>query len=313
MSGFEIGLLIFVILLLLFIVLMSRKIAHNVYHPLRWSIEETRVKENERTPDLMAAYDSWEKTSYELHSRFGYDLKVHFVPFMNPDGTLSKKFVVIAHGYTYTHHGSIKYADIMRKLGFSVVMFDERFHGESGGKNCSLGFYEQYDLEDLISDTFRRYGNDLFLGTYGESMGATTALLEQAFDKRLKFVIADCAFADMSMLVTYLIKRKAHLPKYPFLPLSNLFFKAATGASMQAVEPRVAILKATQPVMFLHGSDDAFVPCIHSQILYDLCPTAKALYLAPNNARHAESFRKNREEYTRLVTEFLTENVLNKA
>jgi fermentation-respiration switch protein FrsA (DUF1100 family) len=284
-------------------------VSRGLFHPLHLSLLETRIKENERTPDLLEAYDAWEKIPYWIPSRFGYDLKVYFLPLRTGD-VPNKRFVVIAHGFTYTHHGSIKYADLMKKLGFNVILFDERYHGESGGKTCTLGYYEQFDLEDIITDTFRRFGSDLFLGTYGESMGATTALLEQAYDKRLKFVIADCPFADLPMLVKYILKHRHHIPVFPFLPVAKGFFRLATKARMDDISPQKAVVKATQPIMFCHGLDDAFIPCAHSRILYDLCPSPKQIYLAGNGARHAESFRKNREEYTRLVTEFMREKVL---
>jgi hypothetical protein len=310
MQWYEWALLTAVLMLIFTTLIISYFIARGAYHPSHFSFAHTRAKEMERTPDLLAEYDKWEKIPYILHSRFGYDLKCYYLPLKNGEET-NRKFVVIAHGYTYTHHGSIKYAWLMKQLGFNVILYDERYHGDSGGKTCTLGYYEQFDLEDIITDTFFRYGPHLFLGTYGESMGASTVLLEQAFDKRLKFVVADCAFADFSMLVESMIRRRFHLPKFPFLPLADIFFRLATKVSMQKIKPKTAVLKATQPVLFIHGKADGFIPCIHSQILYDACPSPKALFLAGNDAKHAESFRKNREEYTKVLFDFMNESVLN--
>lgn len=305
----EIGLPILVFVIIVAILLISLFIARGVYHPLHFSLEQTRAKEMERTPDLLKEYDRWEKRPYWIHSRFGYDLKTYFLPTEKNDGPI-KKFVVIAHGYTYSHHGSIKYAWLMKKFGYNVIIYDERYHAESGGKTCTLGYYEQFDLEDVISDTFHRYGSDLFLGTYGESMGATTALLEQGFDHRLKFVIADCGFSDLRDLLTYICKSKYHLPRFPFIPLAGFFYHLATKARMKDVRPIAAVAKATQPILFIHGKDDRFIPYRHSEMMYEACPTAKHLFIAGNDAHHAESFRKNREEYEKNVTEFMTKNQL---
>lgn len=312
MGWIEITLICFASLLVLFTVSVSYFIARGVFHPLHLSLAQTRAKEMERTPDLLLEYDRWEKHPYMIRSRFGYDLKTYFLPAdeTGTAGTKKNKFVVIAHGYTYSHHGSIKYAWLMKKFGFNVILYDERYHGESGGKTCTLGYYEQFDLEDVISDTFLRYGPNLFLGTYGESMGATTALLEQGFDHRLRFVIADCGFADLPLLLTNMVKSRYHLPRFPFIPLAEMFFRMATRTSMKKIRPIVAVPEATQPILFIHGQEDRFVPAIHSQMLYDACPTAKQIYLAENNARHAESFRKNRQEYERILTEFMVRNQL---
>ncbi|MFH0992910.1 MAG: alpha/beta hydrolase [bacterium] len=286
------------------------RIAFGAYHPRRRSLMETRAIETENTPDLMAAYDAWEKTSYLVRSPFGYDLMTHFFPCSGPETGINHQFVIIAHGFTYTHHGAIKYASIMKDLGFNVVMFDERYHGESGGSNCTLGYYEQHDLRAVIDDTCKRFGPDLFLGTYGESMGAVTAILEQAGDDRLRFVIADCPFADLRGQLRHLVKRTHFIPVWPSLPIAEMIFRAKTKARIAAVSPIVAVTKAKQPILFIHGRADGFIPYESSVRLHAACPDPKALYLADNDARHAESFRKNREEYIAVVNRFMKDHVL---
>ncbi len=275
--------------------------AKSLYHPKTFTLAETHAKENERSPGLMDDYDTWEKETYSLQSRFGYSIQIYYVP--SKKG--SKNFVVIAHGYSYTHHGAVKYAQMMRELGYSIVMFDERFHGQTGGSNCSMGFYEKFDLYDIISDTFARFGNDIFLGTYGESMGGATVLLEQALDNRIKFVVTDCAFADLSLLLAHLIKMRTGLPKYPIIWIANLFFKLATKASIFQVSPKIALKNATVPMLFMHGAEDEFIPPVHSQILYDACITEKDIYIGQNHAKHTDASRYNPEEYRKVLRHFL--------
>lgn len=292
--------------MIIFLVLYSGyTVAKSIYNPKRYSLLESRKRESERTPDLVKAYDSWEKIPYTIESRNGYDLKAYYLPIEKHIHNTTDRFVVIAHGYTYTHHGSIKYASIFKEMGYNVILYDERFHGESGGKNCSLGFYEAQDLADVITDTFTRFGSTIFLGTYGESMGGATVLLEQQNDSRLKFVIADSSFSDLSELVTYLIKKKAHLPKWPFLGIANYFFWVATKVKFSEISPIKAIEKAKVPILLLHGSADEFVPPNHSRQLFDACPSMKKLYISTNPSKHVESFMMNRIEYADTVKEFI--------
>lgn len=299
-------LIISVVIFLVFITLFTGfKIAQSIFHPTRHSLLETRLTEMEKTPDLLRLYDQWEKIEYQIETRHGYPLKAYYLPIDHHPNSSVDRFVVIAHGYTYTHHGGIKYAWIMKQLGFNVILYDERFHGESGGKNCSLGFYEQKDLEDVITDTFMRFGPDLFMGTYGESMGAATVILEQANDDRIKFAIADCSFSDLETLVTYLVKRKIGFPKWPFVNLANFFFKLATKVDFKQISPKEAVKKSKIPILFLHGTADEFIPSSHSQVLFDACNEPKKLFLSPNPAKHAESFKMNRETYTEIVLNFV--------
>ena len=280
-------------------------VAQSIYNPKRYSLLESRKRETERTPDLVTAYDSWEKIPYTIETRNGYNLKAYYLPIEKHNHYSSDHFVVIAHGYTYTHYGSIKYASIFKELGYNVIFYDERFHGESGGKNCSLGYYEAQDLEDVITDTFTRFGSSIYLGTYGESMGGATVLLEQQKESRLQFVIADSSFCDLTDLVTYLIKKKAHLPKWPFLGIANFFFRIATKITFSDISPIKAIKNAKVPVLLLHGSADEYIPPSHSRQLFDACPSVKQLYISTNPAKHVESFMLNRIEYTNTVKEFI--------
>ena len=72
---------------------------------------------------------------------------------------------------------------------------------------CSMGYYEKDDVYDLVSAIIERYGNDIIIGTYGESMGGAAVILEQAIDKRIHFVITDCTF-DLTELMLYQVKRR---------------------------------------------------------------------------------------------------------
>lgn len=278
-------------------------VAKSIFHPIRYSLLETRQTETEKSPGLMKEYDTWDIASYTLKTTNGYNIKVYDVEPIEP--TLD--FVVIGHGFTYTHHGAVKYAKMMRDLGFHVIMYDQRYHGESEGNNCTLGGKEQNDLYDVITDVFTRYGKDIFLGTYGESMGATTVLLEQAYDDRVAFVAADCAFSDMRKQVIYLVRRKMKLPRWLFLPLSNFYFHQETKVNFRDVSPIEAVKIAKVPIFFSHGLNDIFILPIESQILYDATPTLKRLYLGGNGARHAEAQRKNPKAYYNALSEFIHE------
>ncbi|HAQ57039.1 MAG TPA: hypothetical protein DCR44_06555 [Acholeplasmatales bacterium] len=311
MNWYETLLLILFATIPVAFLLLGYRIARGGMHPFRWSLLETRAFEQERTPDLLAQYDAWEKTSYIVPSPHGYGLKTYYVPCDDPAEKKNRKFAVIAHGFSYTHLGSIKYAAMMKDLGYHVVFYDERYHGESGGKSCTLGGMEQDDLRAVIDDTFARFGGDLDLGTVGESMGAVTALLEQADDPRVRFVISDCAFATLNGQFRHLVKRAKFIPLWPSLPISAWIFKKVTHVDPASVRPIDAVARATVPILFIHGEADRYVPTSDATLLYEACHSPKMLWIAGNGARHAESFRKNRTAYLETVHRFMTENKLN--
>lgn len=276
-------------------------IAKNVFHPSIRTLEETRENENEVSPGLMTLYDSWQIEKRRFMTKNKTLIQVYDIIPENE----TKKFVIISHGYTYSHHGSIKYAKMFLKLGFHVILFDQRFHGESEGKNCTMGGYEKYDLYDLISDTYQRYGNDIFVGSFAESMGAATALMEAQIDQRVRFVGSDCSFTDLEMLVSYLIKQKIKMPKWPFVPLASLYFRIYTGLSFKKIKPIEAAKKLQIPVFYAHGLEDTYIPPCHTQILYDSTNSYKTLFWGENDSKHASSARKNESAYYQVLQEFI--------
>jgi len=292
-----------VVIIPLFYIGFSLMVTKTLIHPKTYTLAESRMKENELSFGLMDLYDTWNIVKSDLMTKNGYLVRVYDVL---PD-IATNKFCVIAHGYTYTHHGSIKYAKMMIGLGYHVIMFDQRFHGDSQGDNSTLGGKEQYDLKDVISFVYQKYGKDIFLGTFGESMGSSTVLLEQAMDSRVKFVGSDCGFSSLEVLVRYLVGRKFRIPLFPVIKLLDFFFYKKTKTRLSMVSPLDAVKDAKVPIFYAHGLADKYILPFHAEVLYDSTPTLKKIYLAPNDARHAEAARKNEIEYTNKLTEFMDE------
>ncbi len=305
MQWYEWALLAIAFLAVAFVIIVGFIGAKRLYHPGKGDLAHTRRREEERSPGLMAIYDTWPINEYDLASRHGYRIRVYHVPAKDP----SKNYVVLAHGYSYSHHGVVKYAKLMRRLGFNIIMFDERYHGASGGRFCGMGYYEQDDVADLITDTIDRYGEDITIGTYGESMGGAAVILEQAKDRRVRFVVTDCTFADLRQLMLYQVKKTIGLWPQPFVAFTNLFFRAKTKVWLRDVSPIAKLKEATCPMLFMHGEDDTFVPASHCRMLYEACPTEKDLYIGGNHARHTDAVRYNETEYLAKLKSFFSEKV----
>lgn len=301
MNDFWWVVIVFFLALFIGIQVLSYIIAKNIFHPVARTLDDTRNNENEMSPGLMELYDSWNIEAFRIKTSNRTEIQVYdIVPSME-----TNKFVVIAHGYTYTHHGSVKYAKMFIKLGFHVILFDQRYHGASEGKNCTLGGYEKSDLYDVISETYERYGNDIYLGTFGESMGAATVLLESENDKRVHFVGSDCSFASLEDQLTYLVHKKIKLPKWPFIPLASLYFRIFTGLSFKQIRPIEVVKKTSIPIFYAHGLEDKYISPSQTQLLYDATITYKTIFWGENDSRHAGSARKNEVQYFNALKRFI--------
>lgn len=300
--GYVILFLVFILLLYLYIGL---QIAMLIVVPKVKSINETLLEEATRDASLIPFLKDNQSKEYNILSQYKYPLHVYE---MVKDKD-NKKFVVLVHGYTYSHHGVIKYAKMMISLGFNVILYDHRNHGLSGGKNTTLGFYEHHDLKTVIDHVYKSYGDDILLGTYGESMGSATVLLEQEIDKRVKFLVSDAGFKDLKTLVKRQIKAKKLWP-WIFYGITNLFVWLISKANLSKVSPIQSIKDSTIPILFVHGKLDKFIPYSHTVDMYESYKGDKMLYLADKDAYHARSYYSNKEAYFNVVKDFIETYVI---
>ncbi|HPE70507.1 MAG TPA: alpha/beta fold hydrolase [Thermotogota bacterium] len=244
-------------------------------------------------------YSRLEKQEVFLPSSKGYTL--HAIWFPNHD---SKKTVLLAHGHTYTLYGSIKYMDLFFKRGWNVLAYDHRYHGKSGGKNCSMGFHEKHDLVDILDWVMEKTGEGSTVATHGESMGAATVLLHAAIDHRVAFVVADCPYQGMWEQSRHMLQIEYHLPSFPLLHLADGLARFQVGASLKAMSPLREIQKIRSPVLFIHGDSDALIPKEDSIRMFEAKTGQKRLYLA-QGAGHAQSLRVDPDRYDQEIQIFL--------
>jgi len=87
----------------------------------------------------------------------------------------------------------------------------------------------------------------------------------------------------------------------------NIIALIKSGFSLYAVSPIKAIQNIKTPIMFIHGSNDTFIPASMSLDLYLEKKGPKGIYIAPG-AEHAMSYLTDKTEYAAKVKQFLIEN-----
>jgi pimeloyl-ACP methyl ester carboxylesterase len=295
--------------LLIGILGLSFYIALSLIHPKKRSIEETKQLELERTPTIFRDFETWEKIDQEVTSNKGYVLKGWCFPAPGKKAFTNQFVVVIVHGFSYTHHGSVKYASIFRNLGMDVIMYDQPNHGGSGGTMTSMGFQESIDVQQWISLIKELYPNEVRIGLCGESMGAASCLIAQSRTDQIIFTVSDCSFSTLKQLMIHQLKHRRNIPLFPFYYVSNFFFRMFSGAYYESISPKGAVRNAKAPILFCHGLSDSYIPPHHSEELHHACKSPSMLYLAGNESKHAQAFRNNQVEYTAFVHSFLKEVV----
>lgn len=215
---------------------------------------------------------------------------------------------LMMHGYRGSAERDLS-AGVRRafRLGHSVLLVDQRCSGRSGGSVITFGIREHKDCLTWLEKMRKRFGPDARIILTGISMGAATVLLAagQTLPDTVIGVLADCGYTSAKDIIQVVIKDMGLPPKlsYPFVKLGA---KLYGGFDLEEVSPCEEIKKATVPVIFFHGEDDAFVPCYMSKINYDACPTRKKLVTIPG-AGHGLSYPVAKEQYLQAMRDFFGE------
>ena len=240
-----------------------------------------------------------------IDSPFGYKTHAIWVP-----SSPSKRTVILVHGITYTLWGSVKYMPLFWNRGFNVLLVDNRHHGKSGGRNCTFGFRERWDVKACTDWVYGQTGSHSVVGLHGESMGAAIVLQAAAVDPRLRFVVSDCAPADLSEELGTRLSYDYRLPAWLIVPVASLVTKLRAGFWFSQVSPIHDVTNIEAPVLFIHGQDDDYVRPQMAQRLYDAkVHGLRRLYLAPH-ATHAQSFWENKFEYDQVLCSLLEDSGL---
>jgi fermentation-respiration switch protein FrsA (DUF1100 family) len=292
-----------IMLLLLFILAgVGYILSGLVIHIRTYGDEDIYTYEKKAGTLVREDIDSLQKEDVFIHSPFGYRLRG--VLFTAPRD--AEKAVILVHGITSSLVSSLKYVEIFHKRNFHVLAYDHRRHGGSGGSSTTFGLYEKHDLNACVEWLIERYGRNCKIGIFGESMGAATALQHAAIDGRVAFYIADCPYSDLKTVLKYRLKQDYGLPSFPMLQIAELFTWLRTGLLFRLVSPIRDMSKVKTPILFIHGSQDQYIPVEMTLELYRAKAGRKQLYLA-QGADHAQSLRINPHAYDCIIDAFLVE------
>lgn len=214
--------------------------------------------------------------------------------------------ILLFHGYRSIAETDFACAmDTYYRLGYELILIDQRAHGQSSGNWIGFGVLERYDCLSWLRYLNAEFGSiPTFLS--GISMGCTTVLMAQGLDlpKNVKGVIADCGFTSPKEIIAHVMKKKLHLPPAPLMPVLSFFSKIFAGYSFGEYSAIDAMKNAKLPILFIHGKDDHFVPPEMTLRNYEACIAEKELLLV-DGAGHGTSFLQDKKSVSQAITTFL--------
>lgn len=231
-------------------------------------------------------------------------LKLHATWFPQGD---RKKTVICFHGYTSQGKNDyIGLSGYYLKHGYSMLLIDERAHGESEGTYIGFGCLDRKDAVKWIDWVISECTEEVQIVLHGISMGGATVLMTSSLElpPQVKGVISDCGFTSPKEVFTHVLHTMYHMPATPMLNITDRMNRHLAGYGLDDCNAAREVRNAKVPILLIHGSGDTFVPVEMCHEIEKNCggPVTKLII---EGAAHAESYYKDMPAYEEAMTTFL--------
>ena len=237
-----------------------------------------------------------------ITARDGVKLVGHFVGCTEP-----KRAIIAMHGWRSSwakDFGMI--SDFLHENACAVLYAEQRGQNESGGSYMGFGLTERFDCLDWIN-----WLNGGGYGTFplylcGVSMGAATVLMASGFTlpENVHGIIADCGYTSPYAIWKHIAENNLHLRYDKWMrDTIDEMCRERINFSSDDFSCTKALESCRVPVLFIHGTDDNFVPIEMTYENYKYCDAPKRLLVVPG-AGHGMSYAVDKARYEQTVLQF---------
>ncbi|MBQ4118825.1 MAG: alpha/beta hydrolase [Clostridia bacterium] len=232
-------------------------------------------------------------------------IKLHAYLIENNSEYNNGNFMMVFHGYKSCASDMAFYAEQFYDMGYSVLLPDARAHGQSEGRYIGMGWPERKDNLLWINEIIK-LNSKAKIGLFGVSMGGATVinLAGEALPEQVVLAIEDCGYSSVYEQFSVQMKSIFNLPAFPLLDIASLVAYAKSGVNLLEADCTKQAAKIKVPTLFIHGSEDKFVPYEMLDKLYNAA-NCKKEKLVIEGAGHAGSSSRNPQLYWTTVVRFI--------
>jgi uncharacterized protein len=208
--------------------------------------------------------------------------------------------ILLAHGYNASRPENIYV--MFAQNGYGVLAWDFRAHGQSGGDTCSLGYYEQLDVEAAL-DYALNQPDVKHVGAWGGSMGAATVILTAAKRPDIEAVVSDSAFPSLEDVM------RLNTPIKIMQPFVLFFGGKLSDSEMDQVRPVDEIAKISPRAVFIiDGWEGGAIAMNSPYRLFDAAGEPKQLWVE-EGVPHLSMYANDMSGYEKQVVGFFDEHL----
>lgn len=221
-----------------------------------------------------------------------------------------KRVIIAMHGWRSSwarDFGMV--AKFFHNTDCHVLYAEQRGQNNSGGEYIGFGLMERYDCLEWIKWVNEQGLDDLPIYLCGVSMGATTVLMAAGFNlpDNVHGIIADCGYTSPYAVWKHVAEENLHIDYDKWMSeLADEMCRERILFSSKDYSTTRALAGCTVPVLFVHGTEDQFVPIEMTYENYQACTAQKRLLVVPG-AVHGMSYLTDRERYEKEVLQFWQE------
>ena len=264
------------------------------------SQEFSDIIKNDEKQELL----KWAEKLYEKVSLESYDnLKLNGYFYKNRSN--SNTYVIVVHGYRSQALDMLKSTKLFYDYGYNVIAVDCRGHGESEGKYIGMGWNDRKDIISWIN-YINSTNKNAKVVLYGVSMGASAVMMASGenLTDNVKCIIEDSGYTSAKEILEYQLKITYNLPSIPFMNAAEMITTIRAGYRISDASAIKQVEKSKTPTLFIHGSQDDFVPYEMVNRLYVTAKCEKKLYVV-SGARHVEGSKIAGQAYWDEVFSFI--------
>ncbi len=256
---------------------------------------------------LSAASQKLEHTETEdvrIKAHDGVELVGHLYRCAEP-----KRIVIAMHGWRATWHDNFgPVSDFFHENDCCVLFAEQRGQNNSGGDYIGFGITERFDCPDWVNWAIENISSTLPIYLCGVSMGATTVLMASGLElpKNVHGIISDCGFTSPNEIWKHILKDNLHAAYRLRLTIAKNLYDKMNRTDEFEYSTMDALRNSKTPVLFIHGTDDHFVPVEMTYRNYCACAAPKRLLIVPG-AEHGMSYLADTDGYETVLKNFWQE------
>ncbi len=196
-------------------------------------------------------------------------------------------------------------ARFLSAAGYSIVMIDFQAHGESSGKQITVGHLEQRDVTATIKFARDQHPEEP-VAVIGVSLGGVSALLASPLD--VDAMILESVFPTIDAAIHNRVQ--ARLGFLSMVPAEILLLQLEPRLGFAAGQlcPIDHVSTVDCPLFLISGSKDQHTTVKETRRMYEFAREPKQLWLV-EGAGHVDLHAFKQNEYERHILKFLAQSM----